>query len=48
MPLVYGGHFYEDLLLERNGIELIAINMNPGVYQKGDKVQVQISRYLEF
>lgn len=40
--------FYEDLLLERNGIELIAINQKPGVYRKGDKVQVQISRYLEF
>jgi len=40
--------FYEDLLLERNEIELIAINQKPGIYQKGDKVQVQISRYLEF
>lgn len=40
--------FYEDLLLERNEIELIAINQKSGIYQKGDKVQVQISRYLEF
>ncbi len=40
--------FYEDLLLERNGIELIAINQKPGSYEKGDKVQVQIGRYLEF
>jgi ABC-type sugar transport system ATPase subunit len=40
--------FYEDLLLERNGIELIAINQKPGSYEKGDKVQVIIGRYLEF
>ncbi len=40
--------FYEDLLLERNEIELVAINQKPGIYQKGDKVQVQISRYLEY
>ena len=40
--------FYEDLLLERSGVELISINQKPGSYQKGDKVQVQISRYLEF
>ncbi|MFA6947064.1 MAG: ABC transporter ATP-binding protein [Pedobacter sp.] len=40
--------FYEDLLLERNEIELMVINQKPGVYKKGDKVQVQIRRYLEF
>jgi len=40
--------FYEDILLERSGIELIAINQRPGIYKKGDKVQVQIGRYLEF
>ena len=40
--------FYEDLLLERNGIELIAINQKPGGYEKGDRVQIIISRYLEF
>jgi ABC-type glutathione transport system ATPase component len=40
--------FYEDLLLERNGIELIAINMKPGSYKKGDRVQVILNNYLEF
>ncbi|MDP3468795.1 MAG: ABC transporter ATP-binding protein [Daejeonella sp.] len=40
--------FYEDLLLERNGIELITINLKPGSYEKGDGVQVIIGRYLEF
>jgi len=40
--------FYEDLLLERNDVELVAINQKPGNYQKGEKVQVVISHYLEF
>lgn len=40
--------FYEELLLERDGIELISINQKPGMYQKGQKIQVQISRFLEF
>lgn len=40
--------FYEDLLLERDGIEVIAINPKPGIYSKGQKVQVVISNFLEF
>ena len=40
--------FYEDLLLERNGIQVIAVNPNPGMYSKGQKVQVIIKKYLEF
>ena len=40
--------FYEDLLLERNGIQVIAVNPNPGIYSKGQKVQVIIRNYLEF
>jgi multiple sugar transport system ATP-binding protein len=40
--------FYEDLLLERNGIQVIAVNPNPGIYSKGQKVQVIIKNYLEF
>jgi ABC-type sugar transport system ATPase subunit len=40
--------FYEDLLLERNGIQVIAVNANPGIYSKGQKVQVIIKNYLEF
>ena len=40
--------FYEDLLLERNGIQVIAVNSNPGIYSKGQKVQVIIKNYLEF
>ncbi|SDL75489.1 ABC-type Fe3+/spermidine/putrescine transport systems, ATPase components [Daejeonella rubra] len=40
--------FYEDLLLERDGIEVIAMNPKPGIYSKGQKVQVVISNFLEF
>lgn len=40
--------FYEDLLLERDGVQLIAINPKPGVYGKGQKVQVVVNAYLEY
>jgi ABC-type glutathione transport system ATPase component len=40
--------FYEDLLLERDGVQVIAMNPNPGIYSKGQKVQVVIKNYLEF
>lgn len=40
--------FYEDLLLERQGIRIHAINTKPGAYRKGQGVQVVIKRYLEF
>ena len=39
--------FYEDLLLERNGVEIIAINHNPGTFKKGEVIQVLIKRYLD-
>ncbi len=40
--------FYEDLLLERKGIRIHAVNTKPGMYKKGQGVQVVIERYLEF
>lgn len=40
--------FYEELLLEREGITIVAINLKPGAYHKGDKTQVIIKNYLEF
>ncbi len=40
--------FYEELLLEREGILIVAINSKPGIYNKGQKVQVIITHYLEF
>ena len=40
--------FYEDLLLERKGIRIHAVNTKPGMYRKGQGVQVVIERWLEF
>lgn len=40
--------FYEDLLLERDDVQLIAMNSKPGIYSKGQKVQVVINNYIEF
>lgn len=40
--------FYEDLLLEREGVQLIAMNPKTGIYAKGQKVQVIIDKYLEY
>jgi multiple sugar transport system ATP-binding protein len=40
--------FYEDLLLERGGVQLIAMNPKPGIYGKEQKVQVVISNYMEY
>lgn len=40
--------FYEDLLLERDGIELIAINHKLGTFKKEQKIQVSIKQFLDF
>ena len=40
--------FYEELLLERKGIRLRAINSIPGKYRQGDKVAVEINKFLEY
>lgn len=40
--------FYEELLLERKEIKIRAINSKPGIYEKGQNVQVVIGRFLEF
>jgi ABC-type Fe3+/spermidine/putrescine transport system ATPase subunit len=40
--------FYEDLLLERKGIRIHAVNTSPGRYIKGQRVQVVIERWLDF
>jgi len=40
--------FYEDLLLEYNGVELIVMNPKPGSFAKGEKVQILIEKYLEY
>jgi multiple sugar transport system ATP-binding protein len=40
--------FFEDLLLERDGVEIVAMNASPGIFAKGQKVQCLINKYIEF
>lgn len=40
--------FYEELLLERDHVKILAVNSKPGIYKKGQNIQVLISGYLEF
>lgn len=43
---VYFKGLYEELLLERNGIQIRAVNMATGKYKKNDQLHVQIDRFL--
>jgi multiple sugar transport system ATP-binding protein len=45
---VYYKGFYEELLLERNGIMIRAIQLNRGEHKKNDHVQANIGRFLSF
>jgi len=45
---VYYKGFYDELLLERNGVSVRALQLNKGVHKKNDSVQLNISRFLEF
>lgn len=45
---VYYKGFYDELLLERNGILVRAIQLNRGEHKKNDHVQLNIGRFLEF
>ena len=45
---VYYKGFYEELLLERNGVMIRAIQLNRGEHKKNDHVQADISRFLSF
>jgi len=45
---VYYKGFYEELLLERNGVLIRAIQLNRDTYKKNDHVQANIGRFLEF
>ena len=40
--------FYEELLLERNGISIRAIQLNRGEHKKNDHVQANICQFLTF
>ena len=45
---VYYKGFYEELLLERNGVKIRAIQLNREEHKKNDHVQANIGRFLEF
>lgn len=45
---VYYKGFYEELLLERNGVMIRAIQLNRGEHKKNDHVQADIGRFLNF
>ena len=40
--------FYDELLLERNGVRIRALQLNSGEHKKNDHVYVNIGRFLEF
>lgn len=43
---VYYKGFYEELLLERNGVKIRAIQLNRGEHKKNDHIQANISRFI--
>ncbi|MES2827435.1 MAG: ABC transporter ATP-binding protein [Bacteroidota bacterium] len=43
---VYYKGFYEELLLERNGVKIRALQLNRGEHKKNDHVQASISSFL--
>ncbi len=45
---VYYKGFYDELLLERNGVKISALQLNSGEHKKNDHVQVNIGRFLTF
>ncbi|MCZ4242445.1 ABC transporter ATP-binding protein [Pedobacter punctiformis] len=45
---VYYKGFYDELLLERNGVLVRALQLNRGAHKKNDHVQLNIGRFLEF
>lgn len=40
--------FFEELIIERDNVSLRALNINVGAYKNGDKVSVEIDRFLDF
>lgn len=45
---IYYKGFYEELLLERNGVNIRAIQLNRGAHKKNDHVQASIGRFLGY
>ncbi|WAC38980.1 ABC transporter ATP-binding protein [Pedobacter sp. SL55] len=44
---IYYKGFYDELLLERNGVHIRALQLNSGEHKKNDQVYVNIGRFLE-
>ena len=40
--------FYEEIILQREDIEIDALNFQPGIFEKGSLVAVSISNFVEF
>ena len=40
--------FYEELLLENEGVTLRILNGHPGKYIEGNKVKIKVGRWLEY
>jgi len=45
---IYYKGFYEELLLERNGVKIRAIQLNRGAHKKNDHVQANIGRFIGY
>jgi len=45
---VYYKGFYEELLLERNGVQIRAIQMNRGEHKKNEHIQASLDKFLIF
>ena len=45
---IYYKGFYEELLLERNGVKVRAIQLNRGAHKKNDHVQANIGRFIGY
>lgn len=45
---VYYKGFFDELVLDRNGVRIRALQLNSGAHKKNDHVQANISRFLEF
>ncbi|SER38761.1 ABC transporter ATP-binding protein [Pedobacter rhizosphaerae] len=45
---VYYKGFYDELLVERKGVNIRALQLNRGEHKKNDHVQLNISHFLEF
>lgn len=45
---VYYKGFYDELLLERNGVKIRVLQLNSGKHKKNDQVNANIGRFLEF